>query len=653
MKKIIKSFTVFVVAVALISPVGARAQTTAELQAQIASLLTQITQLQAQLNAMQTGGIAPVSAGFMFTSDMTVGSRGVQVEELQKFLVARGFLVMPPGVPFGYFGPLTQGALARFQASQGISPSVGYFGPITRARVNSLVVVVPPVVPPTTLPTTPGTGITTPGVEGIMSVINSNAGLVSTVYEGDSMAPILGMRVEARISDIAVQRVKIDLGSNTTIYNRILERLYVTDGSNVLAQTDLNSGTVVREGNRYFVTITGFNYVVPAGSNRDIVIRADVRPTVDSTNLGFQSIRLADNGVRGVDGAGIDHYSPGSGSSVSRSFNVQKSLVETARLRISLNNDSPKAQEVVASSGSNRNELDRLALLSFDLRSERDDVKITDLTVNLVKSGIGGANASSTVYLYDGSTEIDNASVSASGVATFNNLDYVVPNNSTRTLSVRTDIRNADGNLAYISANINSSGIVAQNSIGDNISGSNITGSANGFQIGLRNIGPQITLVSKSITTSGVPQGGTVNNFSTSALTANFTLRIRAVGADIVLGSPASTSPAFTGGESFAIYRNGVMDPTISSVSTSTSYSIPSGATTGGLVNSFRITEGSEVTIPVTFQILGRRADDSALISGLYSIGFEGFTWISDGVSGTTSFMSGEQDWRTNDVSFP
>jgi peptidoglycan hydrolase-like protein with peptidoglycan-binding domain len=38
-----------------------------------------------------------------------------------------------PGNETNYFGSLTQKALAKYQADNGIIPSAGYFGPKTRA----------------------------------------------------------------------------------------------------------------------------------------------------------------------------------------------------------------------------------------------------------------------------------------------------------------------------------------------------------------------------------------------------------------------------------------------------------------------------------------------------------------------------------------
>src|SRR3989344_5540090 len=160
-KKMFATGVAFTMVLSLVA-VPASAQTVAELTAQINSLLAMIAQLQAQISGggVSTGG----GASMMFTQNLTVGSTGSEVSALQQWLVSKGYLVMPAGVAMGYFGNLTKSALAKYQASAGITPAVGYLGPITRAKVNSLVVV--PVVPGTV----PGsTGITTPGVEGTLT----------------------------------------------------------------------------------------------------------------------------------------------------------------------------------------------------------------------------------------------------------------------------------------------------------------------------------------------------------------------------------------------------------------------------------------------------------------------------------------------------
>ena len=79
----------------------------------------------------------------LFTKSLTLGSNDDQVKLLQQFLNFRGFPVAATGVgsignETTYFGPATRAALAKFQASIGISPASGFFGPATRARIELL-----------------------------------------------------------------------------------------------------------------------------------------------------------------------------------------------------------------------------------------------------------------------------------------------------------------------------------------------------------------------------------------------------------------------------------------------------------------------------------------------------------------------------------
>lgn len=626
----------------------ASAQTTAELTAQINSLLAMIAQLQAQLAAQ--GGSTGGGASMTFTSDLTLGSTGPEVSALQQWLVNRGYLVMPAGVAMGYFGPLTQSALAKYQAEAGISPAAGYFGPITRAKINAMASTGGTTTTTggtTTGGTTTGsTGITTPGVEGTITVTTNNAGLASTVYEGDDMVAIYGINVEADNSDIAIQRIKVNLGTNSKIYTKGYSKMYVTDGSNVLASADLNSSTVVKEGTNYYITISGFNYVVPKDSKKQLVLKADVMGSIDSgdrSTLSNISITIPSDGVRGVDGAGIDQYGPTS-ALTGRSVTFSAELAETATLKISLNNSSPKAADVVAAEGSSDNELDKLTLLTFDVKAEKDDVTITDLVVDLTYSGLGTATAT-TLYLFDGSTELDSAS--SNGVeATFSDIDYVVPKDTTKTLTVKADIDSANATVRSVTADIDAADVTAENSLGDSLTP---TGSATGYAMNIRNAGVEVTLVSKSIDTDGVAQTGN-SPLSTSTLTATFNVKIKALGNDVVLGTVASDTPVFsnTGStNSFQLFLNG--QASTYDLSTSTSFTIPSTCTTFGTA-SCTLAEGSEVTIPVTFQIPGRTDAGSGVTSGLYSVELQKVNW---GNGNYSTFMDGEAEWKTSDVSFP
>ncbi|PJA41612.1 hypothetical protein CO177_01305, partial [Candidatus Wolfebacteria bacterium CG_4_9_14_3_um_filter_37_9] len=152
-KKFFTGFAAVALTVAVISS-GVNAATIEELQAQIASLLAQITALQTQLS----GRAAAIPAAYSFSTDLTIGSKGDAVSSLQTFLESKALLTIPSGVAKGYFGNLTKAALAKYQASVGISPAVGYFGPKTRAYVNSLAAA--PTTGETTTPIVPTSGLT-------------------------------------------------------------------------------------------------------------------------------------------------------------------------------------------------------------------------------------------------------------------------------------------------------------------------------------------------------------------------------------------------------------------------------------------------------------------------------------------------------------
>ncbi len=80
------------------------------------------------------------SASGAFARDLDIGAAGEDVRALQVFLNTHSAIIATsgagsPGNETAYFGALTQKALARYQAANGITPAAGYFGPKTRAAI--------------------------------------------------------------------------------------------------------------------------------------------------------------------------------------------------------------------------------------------------------------------------------------------------------------------------------------------------------------------------------------------------------------------------------------------------------------------------------------------------------------------------------------
>lgn len=75
------------------------------------------------------------AATYNFSTDLTVGATGADVNALQQMLIDAGYLAIP--APTGYFGDLTRAALAKWQAANGV-PATGYFGPLTREAIAAM-----------------------------------------------------------------------------------------------------------------------------------------------------------------------------------------------------------------------------------------------------------------------------------------------------------------------------------------------------------------------------------------------------------------------------------------------------------------------------------------------------------------------------------
>ncbi len=130
---------------------GSSTPSVKELEAKIVQLKAVLTALLSGKSASvfspspttSTGAVTFSASDGSFTRDLELGAVGEDVRSLQEFLNDQGYFVAVTGPgshgnESTYFGPATQAALARFQATHGILPAAGRFGPTTRGRVIAL-----------------------------------------------------------------------------------------------------------------------------------------------------------------------------------------------------------------------------------------------------------------------------------------------------------------------------------------------------------------------------------------------------------------------------------------------------------------------------------------------------------------------------------
>lgn len=76
------------------------------------------------------------SPNILVGNNLSLGSTGQGVVVLQGLLSELGYLSVPMGVPMGYYGTLTQNAVAKYQLSRAVAPAVGYFGPLSKITMH-------------------------------------------------------------------------------------------------------------------------------------------------------------------------------------------------------------------------------------------------------------------------------------------------------------------------------------------------------------------------------------------------------------------------------------------------------------------------------------------------------------------------------------
>lgn len=586
-----------------------------------------------------TVALVGASVNASFDRNLSVGSTGADVSALQDLLISKGFNIpaISAGTAKGYFGQQTKTAVIAYQGSVGL-PTTGFVGPLTLAKLNAggtvatvstMTVPFPcpagytppaPWVCPGTVTTpvvtTPGTvvtpgSITTPGIEGVLTV-TQGAVSNSTVYEGQTMVPVLALQVKAQTSDLSVQRVQVDLGTNTTVYTKAFRTLYVMDDAgHVLATTPLNTVNVVKNGTRYVTSILGFNYIVPKDTTKNLIIAADLNPSIDSTYRTSWTFTLPVNGVRAVDGAGINQNAPS--ASIAQAVTIDSSLVDSASLKLSTNSATPANGAVIANAGSNNDQMDKVEVLVFNIKAEKDTVGITDLSASTTINAAGNNASTTSAYLYDGSTLISSSAVQSNGTVTFSNIGgssgYLIAKDTTKAFTLKVDIRTAGATPGTLAATVLAANVSAINSQGSNV---NTTGSASSNSLYVQKAGPVYTLVGTPSVSKSV-----IGQTSSSTFATGFTFDIAAQGTDVSLAS--------TGAFVIGWYVNGAQVAT-----TSATYAKPTTGVTG--TNPYVIADGQSARFTAQTSFNGPAAPYLPA-GGILTARLESVTWNTNKVS--------------------
>ncbi len=377
-----------------------------------------------------TVSITGIPENFTFTQNLTTGSRGTDVKNLQIMLNATGFTVAGTGAGSAgneteYFGPLTGAAVKKFQteyASEvlhnvGLTTATGYVGPSTRAKLNAMLATGEVAPAPT-----PDNEIlealaelsdavaalsarvdaldpkTAPGEPGELTVAVS-----PDIYGVDVRPERTGVKVakfdfEAEENDLVIQRLDVafatdaDLdGGNgdiaTGTFRSVIDGVAVYyDGEEVGYVEATRANVNDDSAHHTYVRITGLNIEIAEDTTESITIAID---TDDHSSTDTWYVGFAKDGIRFLDGTG--RYSYNDSATSTRSFKLEDTAA--ADIEVELSSDSPDEAVVFVKETSLTNDVE---LARFDVTVEDGDVEFNDVEIRF-SSESGGADLDVTI----------------------------------------------------------------------------------------------------------------------------------------------------------------------------------------------------------------------------------------------------------------
>lgn len=261
--KLAAGFVGVAMAASAFVPSLASAQSASDLQAQINSLLATIASLQAQLGSTSGGSM---STGYTFNTNLTVGSKGTDVMNLQKVLnmsadtqvAASG--AGSPGMETSTFGPLTRSAVVKFQNKYGITPAAGYVGPVTRAKLNSMNTGSTPIVPGNPQ-------------GGSLSVSAGSQPANSLAPQSAARVPFTTVVLTAGASDVTVNSLTVERTGlmQDAVFSGVV--LLKSDGTQIGIAKTLNSN---------HQAMVGEPWVIKAGTSVTVTVAGNMNSSLSS-----------------------------------------------------------------------------------------------------------------------------------------------------------------------------------------------------------------------------------------------------------------------------------------------------------------------------------------------------------------------------------
>jgi peptidoglycan hydrolase-like protein with peptidoglycan-binding domain len=475
--------------------------------------------------AVAVFAIAGTAAAYDFgPTTLKVGSTGVYVSTLQTLVGATAD---------GSFGPMTKAKVQVWQAANGLTAD-GAFGALSKAKANATSTTTTTVAgcpagalfnsltgascTTTTTTTTTVTGLT--GGAGDIALTSTSTDVESEVVEGNT-EKVLGFKIEAEDSDIAVTNAKVsfkitDAAVTAGASYRLSDyasTVEVYQGSKKVGEADVSDFS--KDVHTYTKSIALSNAVVKEGDKDAfyIVVKAD--SGIDGDDIDHNDWDVTVNSLRYQDATGIIMTATtlDSDAAITEDFTFTD-LADSGDLKLTYSKatSSPSEGNVeVSDTGTTADVL----MLAFKLKATGSDMSFDQVTVDLLRAGVPNTKAGvemifDELVLKNGSDVIATLDTADSSTAATFDLDdtFTIDQDSTESFNVYAKIKEisttADEEAAAFSqgdslkVSLSQTGITAEDSNGDTVTGTYESGAATGSAQ---------TFYSQGINTSGFTSG--------------------------------------------------------------------------------------------------------------------------------------------------
>lgn len=635
-----------------------------------------------KVNAQQA--IVPAS-DIQYAATVQSGSSGEAALIWQRFLNGYSSANL---VQDGKFGPLSVNAAKIWQASRNLAAD-GILGAMSRASaiaqigsgvINPVGTTFPagcssasgfstitgdPCTTVSTLPAgcmpgymfSPTTGAKCDGTTGGGSTeLTGGAGTVSDykllsspannreVGEDEEDVKVLGMSIEAEGSDLKVTAMKLifnDVGAGSDFEDYASE-VSVWYGSTEVARVD---GDVFNDDNDWTKTLSLSSAIVKDGEVGKFYVAVSGVSNIDSADLGDTWTVDVDS-VRYMDAQGA-LISEDPGLAV-RTFSFE-SLATASNLELKLTESSsnPDAQVVEVD---DTNATDNVELLKTNLKANGGDIYVREMTVTIDATGTGEVDeiASSYTLVFDGeefsldASDCDDGTCTTSETYTFDDIDMTIDAGDTVTVQVLANVMGTDEYVEgdSLTATIDNDDTVAEDSSGEDLGVSDLTGVVVGEEQAFYSTGIMLDFVSATGVKTAASDPAANNDMVT------FTLKFKATafGADAYVDGTLTEDGDGTYAVGSGINFYVVDGSGVASTNTSTPVLTVSGATSAANTT-WKVTDGTTATFTLTVVTEADLATEFAQLS------LSAVTWDTTAIAGTTQvYTFNLDDFETDPV---